>query len=335
MMIDMATKPATHPSTTVPRFTALARPDLRAVEAKMRESTIEQNSDLTAALEHLLAAGGKRVRPMVSMLAARAFNAPYERSLNIAAAVEMLHTATLVHDDLIDGALLRRGHATLNAQWSPASTVLTGDFVFARAAELAAHAESVRVMNIFAHALMVIVNGELNQMFKGKRQASRELYFQRIYGKTASLFEVAAQAPAILSDADESQVAAMQLYGREVGMAFQIVDDILDFTGSESHVGKPVGSDLRQGLVTLPVLCYLELHPKDGDVSALLNGHSGDGGLINAVVNKVRNSGAIDAAFVEARTYIIRANAALEMAPDNEYRHALAELGEYFVSRDN
>jgi geranylgeranyl pyrophosphate synthase len=309
--------------------------DLQAVEAKMREAALaNQNPALTSALEHLLASGGKRVRPAVALLSSHLFGADPGGAVALAAAIEMLHTATLVHDDLIDGSLLRRGLPTLNAQWTPGATVLTGDFLFARAAALAAETDSVRVMNVFARTLMIIVNGEINQMFVGRGQASREGYLQRIYAKTASLFAVAAEAATILGDADEHTISAMRHFGREVGMAFQIVDDILDFTGDEASLGKPVGSDLRQGLFTLPVLIYLDEHPDDRDVGALLNGHSGDGQRVDRVVQAVRNSGAISLALDEAKTYIDRAQASLAPMPANTYRRALSDLADYFVSRN-
>jgi geranylgeranyl pyrophosphate synthase len=309
--------------------------DLQAVEVKMREAALaNQHPALTSALEHLLASGGKRVRPAVALLSARLFDAEPARAVALAAAIEMLHTATLVHDDLIDGSLLRRGLPTLNAQWTPGATVLTGDFLFARAAALASETGSVRVMNVFARTLMIIVNGEINQMFVGRGQASREGYFQRIYAKTASLFSIAAEAATVLGQADEHTVSAMRHFGREVGMAFQIVDDILDFTGDEARLGKPVGSDLRQGLFTLPVLYYLDKHPDDRDVAALLNGQSGEAERVDRVVRAVRDSGAIGQARDEANAHIARAQASLATMPANEYRRALSELADYFVSRN-
>lgn len=309
--------------------------DLKAVEAKLREAGLEeQHAAITGALEHLLASGGKRVRPAVSLLTARLLGGEPEHAISLAASIEMLHTATLVHDDLIDGSLLRRGIPTLNAQWSPAATVLTGDYLFARAAELASQTGSVRVMNAFSRTLMVIINGEINQMFKSRGQAEREDYFQRIYAKTASLFAVAAEAGALLSRADERAVEAMRVYGREVGIAFQIMDDILDFVADEGRLGKPVGSDLRVGLFTLPVLCYMDDHPQDRDIAALLNGRSGDPEIVARVVEAVRQSRAIDTAQTEARAYVARAQAALAAFPNNAYRRALADLGEYFVNRN-
>ena len=310
------------------------RDDLAAVEAKMRETMDGQHEALSAATEHLLASGGKRVRPALTLLTARMLDAEPARAASLAAAIEMLHTATLVHDDLIDGALLRRGIPTLNAQWSPAATVLTGDFLFARAAELASQADSVRVMRAFAQTLMIIVNGEINQLFISRGRVSREDYYQRIYAKTASLFAVAAESAAVLGHAGETTVASMRLFGHEVGMAFQIVDDILDFTSDEARLGKPVGGDLRQGLFTLPALYHLEQFPEDRDLTALLNGRAGDPETVNRVVQAVKDSGAIDSALTEARAYVARAQTALAAMPDNLYRRSLSELAEYLVSRD-
>lgn len=318
---------------TLTDILAPVQPDLRAVEARMKAVTMEQHASLTYAMDHLLAAGGKRVRPAMTLLSARLFEAPQERSIALAGAIEMLHTASLVHDDLVDGSLLRRGLPTLNAQWTPAATVLAGDFLFARAAELAAEAESVPVMKVFAQTLMTIVNGELTQLFLGHSLASRENYFRRIYGKTASLFAVAAEAPALLAEADPDCVAAMRVYGEQAGMAFQIVDDILDFTSDESNLGKPAGSDLRQGLITLPTLCYLEQYPDDPNLARLLNGHAGEAALIERVVQAIRSSGAIEAAHDEARAYVARAQAALAGAPANAYRQALNDLADVFVNR--
>jgi geranylgeranyl pyrophosphate synthase len=189
-------------------------------------------------------------------------------------------------------------------------------------------------MRLFARTLMIIVNGEINQLFVGRGQVSREEYYQRIDAKTGSLFAVAAEAGAILSHASEPAIDGMRQFGREVGLAFQIVDDVLDFTSDASHLGKPVGSDLRQGLFTLPMLYYLERHPADDDIDALLNGHAGDEATIGRVVQAVCQSGATDAALHEARAFVTRAQTALAPMPDNTYRRALYDLSDYFVNRN-
>ncbi|MEJ2759274.1 MAG: polyprenyl synthetase family protein, partial [Anaerolineales bacterium] len=236
----------------------------------MRSQSDGHHPDLEIALHHLLNSGGKRIRPTVALLVGGMLVAPRDFTITLAAAVELLHTATLVHDDVIDGSLLRRGSPTLNARWSPGATILTGDFIFARAAKLAAEAESIEVMKLFAKTLSTIVNGEITQMFISKGLVNREDYYTRIYAKTASLFELCTVAPVFLADGDQTTIAAMKQFGYEVGMAFQIVDDILDFTSDQNDLGKPVASDLRQGLVTLPALHYLQKHPNDADLQKVL-----------------------------------------------------------------
>jgi geranylgeranyl pyrophosphate synthase len=321
-------------SLSIAEIFAPVRDGLLAVEDRMREAAPNQHEALTAATEHLLASGGKRVRPAISLLASAAFDADFDQAVSVAAAIEMLHTATLVHDDLVDGALLRRGIPTLNAQWSAGATVLTGDYLFARAADFAAQANNVRVMRIFSRTLMVLVNGEINQMFNSRGLASRADYYHRIYAKTASVFEAAAEGAGVVGGADEAELQALATYGREVGCAFQIVDDILDFTAEERHIGKPVGSDLRQGLVTLPTLCYLELNPTDADVASLLNGHMGDSALAAKVVDTIRNSVAIRVAANEARDYVARGNAALAGVPAGRFVDNLRAIADYIVNRD-
>jgi geranylgeranyl pyrophosphate synthase len=226
-------------------FFTSVQDQLQFVEQRIREQAGENHHpDLRSALEHLLRAGGKRIRPTLGLLVGNMLGAPEEKLITLGASVELLHTATLVHDDLIDGALLRRGMPTLNARWSPAATVLTGDFLFARAAKLAAETDYLPLMKVFAETLATIVNGELTQMFSARGIIERDNYYQRIYAKTASLFEMASLAATMVATEDEDMRGSMKVFGYEVGMAFQIVDDILDFTGDQSAVGKPIGSDL-------------------------------------------------------------------------------------------
>lgn len=334
MTLTTSSTPALQTNASVAEIFAPVREGLVAVEDRMREAAPNQHEALTAATEHLLASGGKRVRPAVALLSGGVFGADFDQVVSVAAAIEMLHTATLVHDDLVDGALLRRGIPTLNAQWTAGATVLTGDYLFARAADFAAQANNVRVMRIFSRTLMTLVNGEINQMFNSRGVAARSDYYRRIYAKTASVFEAAAEAAGVVGGADESEIRALATFGREIGCAFQIVDDILDFTSDEQHLGKPVGGDLRQGLVTLPTLYYMEMHPGNADVAALLNGKMGDAVLSARVVDTIRNSEAIRSAIDEARNYIARGNAALEGVPAGGYVENLRALADYIVSRD-
>ncbi len=306
---------------------------IQQVEERMRAQSKGHHSELGAALDHLLSSGGKRVRPAVILLTGGMLGAETDRLVTLAAAVELLHTATLVHDDLIDGSLMRRGIPTVNAQWSPAATVLTGDFIFARAAGLAADTRSVDVMKMFAETLSIIVNGEITQLFGSRGMANREDYYRRIHAKTASLFELAAGAAALISPVREGMVEKARCYGHEIGMAFQIVDDVLDYTGEQATVGKPVGSDLRQGLFTLPALCYYESHPNDPDMKALLNGNRYDEERVERLVQSVRGSGAIEESLAEARAFIERGVDSLLDLHSGVERQALEDLAYYIIER--
>lgn len=303
------------------------------VEERMRLQAENAHPDLRAALDHLLASGGKRVRPTLGLLIGNMLGGDSERLITLAAAVELLHTATLVHDDLIDGALLRRGIPTLNSRWSSPATVLTGDFLFARAAKLAAETDYLPLMRLFAETLAVIVNGELTQLFSSRGLISRENYYQRIYAKTASLFEMTARAAAMISPADEDVVETMRQFGYETGMAFQIVDDVLDFTGEQAAVGKPVGSDLLQGLVTLPAIYYAETNPSDPDVISLVEGGWNERPRMERLVTSIQSSSVARRAMTEAEGFIESALGRLEAFAHSAEREALEALAKYIVDR--
>jgi geranylgeranyl pyrophosphate synthase len=314
-------------------FLALVQDRILLVEDLMRSQSDGHHPGLGAAMEHLLASGGKRVRPATALLTGDMLGASTERVETLGAAIELLHTATLVHDDLIDGALLRRGIATLNSQWSPAATVLTGDYIFARAAKLAAETNSIPVMRLFSQTLATIVNGELTQLFASRGLASREDYFQRIYAKTASMFELATAAAAMLSPVDSSVVEEMRGFGYDIGMAFQIVDDVLDFTAEQATLGKPVASDLRQGLITLPALFYVEHHPEDAEMQSILEGHFFSDERIDRLVNSIRESGAIQYSMNVAQDHVESGLVKLHRQQPGPARDALEELSRYIVDR--
>jgi geranylgeranyl pyrophosphate synthase len=315
----------------------LIKDDLRQVEAKLRETPQiqEVKFDLVSeAIGHLLGSGGKRIRPSLALLTGRLYPAELDKIVSLAAAVEMLHTATLVHDDVVDGSLLRRGSPTLNAKWSPGATILTGDYVFARAADLAAQTDNVRVMQIFARTLMTIVSGELRQQFSDNEQRqTREDYFKRIYAKTASMFELATEAAGVLISAREDEIKVLKDFGHDLGIAFQIMDDVLDLIGDASQVGKPVAHDLREGIVTLPVIEYLLMQPEDRRVDDMLRNGRRDDAHVLPIVESVRASGAITKAVEEARDYVRRAQSALRYLPDSEARQSMLDLSEYVVAR--
>ncbi len=314
-------------------FLALVQDDLEQVETLLRERPAGQHEATSAAVEHLIGGGGKRLRPALVLLSARICGAAREKTLFAAAAVEMLHTATLIHDDLIDGSLLRRGMETLNARWSPGATVLTGDYVFAHAAYLVSQADSIRLMGRFAETLMVICNGEIRQMFREQpARIARQEYEQRIYAKTGSLIGLSAEAGAILGDASEQETQALRTYGERLGLAFQVVDDVLDFVADEERLGKPVGSDLRQGLLTLPMLLFLEMEPNH-PLAKRVTAPPIPSSIVTAAVQAVAASPAIDQALDVARDYSEQAVAALDNLPPSPYRVALSDLAEFTVRR--
>ena len=314
-------------------FLSPVQEQIKLVEERMRTQADESHPDLRAALEHLLAAGGKRIRPTLGLLVGNMLGAEEWRLVTLGAAVELLHTATLVHDDLIDGALLRRGMPTLNARWSPPATVLTGDFLFARAAKLAAETDYLPLMKSFSETLAIIVNGELTQMFTSRGLISRDNYYKRIYAKTASLFEMTARAAAMISPTGEEMIESMRDFGYQIGMAFQIVDDILDFNGEQTAVGKPLGSDLLNGLVTLPAIYYAESNPEDLDVLSLPQGGWTNPENMARLIENIRLSNAVEKSMREAEAHVDRALARLESLDESIEREALENLAKYIVDR--
>jgi geranylgeranyl pyrophosphate synthase len=307
--------------------------EIKLVEERMRAQADQAHPDLRAALEHLLAAGGKRIRPTLGLLVGNMLGAPLEKLVTLGAAVELLHTATLVHDDLIDGALLRRGMATLNARWSPPATVLTGDYLFARAAILAAETDHLPLMKLFSETLAIIVNGELTQMFTSRGLINRDNYYKRIYAKTASLFEMTSRAASMVSPANDATIESMRDFGYQIGVAFQIVDDILDFSGDQAAVGKPLGSDLLNGLVTLPAIYYAEANPEDADIASLPNGGWTNNDNMTRLVENIRASDATKKAMLEAEQHVDRALAILDAMDACAERDALENLAKYIVDR--
>jgi geranylgeranyl pyrophosphate synthase len=312
------------------------REDLARVEHRMRQAAQTEHEWLTEVLQYLISSGGKRIRPALVLLASRFHPADEDKVIALAAAVEMLHTATLVHDDLIDGALLRRGLPTLNGAWSPGATVLIGDYLFSLAASLASETQNARVVTIFSRALAVICEGELHQLFNGRGTLpTMDDYYQRIFSKTASLFAASTETGAVLSSVSEEEVRGLRDYGHNLGMAFQIIDDVLDFVGDEENMGKPVGSDLRQGIVTLPTLHFLSSGSDPDVVVQVLNGTRLDELAARAAVDAIRASGAVEPAVAEARRFSRRGQEALEVLPDNQHRQILFSLADFIVERNH
>jgi geranylgeranyl pyrophosphate synthase len=310
---------------------------LEQVEALLYSQVDNSRSSLSPDLCQLIASGGKRLRPRLVLLTGSMLGADDQRLVTLASAIEMLHTATLIHDDLVDNSLLRRGMATHNAHYSSTVTVLAGDFAFARAARLASRVGSLPVMNLFAETLEIMADGELTQASRDQRIVNREDYFRWIHAKTASLFELATGAAALLSPVDELAVASARKFGYTIGMAFQIVDDVLDFTGNPTTLGKTTGSDLRQGVITLPTLFYLETHPEYPIVHLLNHWKDEETGAsrLEQLIADIRKNGAIHRAIQEAEGFVQCSLNALTALPDTPERHALAEIARSVVRRDS
>jgi geranylgeranyl pyrophosphate synthase len=311
------------------------KPDIQEVERLIRLQGQDSHPDLGKALDILLSSGGKRLRPTITILAGKAIKADPRRILTMAASIELLHTATLVHDDLIDGSLLRRGSPTLNSQWSAGATVLTGDFLFASAARLSSDTTSIEALKLFSQTLRTIVNGEISQMFASRCKPGMDEYYNRIYAKTASLFETSAAVAGIIGEAGKEITDSLSVFGREIGMAFQIGDDILDFTGDESVMGKPKGSDLRQGLITLPAQLFFEKFPDNPMVKKILeSGCLNDRDDISRMVEDILRSDVIELSFQTANDFIRRGIQALSILPETMEKQMLISLAQSQVRRN-
>jgi geranylgeranyl pyrophosphate synthase len=308
--------------------------DLALVEETLDRVREVDYEPLARMLTHVLAGEGKRVRPALALLGGRFGTYDLANLVPLAASIELLHTATLVHDDVIDEAPLRRGRATANNRFGNAASVMLGDFMFAHAADLIASTDSTRVVRLFSRTIMSIATGELQQDFtafdysKGIRD-----YFARIGGKTASLFGTACEGGGIIARGPEPWIEALRDYGFNLGMAFQIVDDILDFTGSEAVLGKPVGSDLLAGTLTLPALLLMERSPADNPIRRLFVAKRNREARLAEAVAAIRDAGTIAESAEVARDFARKATAALEPLPAGEPRTALYDLAEYVLTR--
>ncbi len=309
----------------------MMQPDLDRVESTLVEAARIDYPVVNSMLRAIVSGGGKRLRPVLLLLAARAFGSFNERSIDVAAGVELLHTASLVHDDSIDKAALRRGNPTLNTELSTGAVILIGDYLFAKSAILAARPENPRVMVIFATTLAEICDGQIRETLEAhKLDQSMADYEARIYGKTAALFAGAAEMGALLGGGTDEQVRAFRQIGSDLGMAFQVIDDVLDLRESSATIGKPAGNDLRQGVVTVPVMRYAASlaadSPQRAIIEGIVAGELTDQDTVDGVINDIRKSGSLAEAEHIARDYVEAARARLEMIPDPEIRGALDQL---------
>jgi geranylgeranyl pyrophosphate synthase len=285
-------------------------------------------------LGYIVNSGGKRVRPALTLLAGKLQrNSDHAALIPVAMGVELLHTATLVHDDTIDVSSKRRGKPTAASIWGWGVATLAGDYLFSKAAESVSQANSVRADRLFAQTLMALCTGELEESFSSfNPDQTREEYFRRIGHKTASLFAMATECGGIVTEASEEAIVGLRSYGYALGMAFQVVDDIFDFTAAEEELGKPVASDLLQGHLTLPTLILKEWHPDDNPIKDIFEHRHVEQNL-ELVIEMVRNSGIVAECYRVAQGYVDDACRALDVFPQDPCKSKMLELAQYVVKR--
>jgi geranylgeranyl pyrophosphate synthase len=313
---------------------APVRNDMALVEERLNSIANVDFSHLSELIRYSLTSTGKMIRPALTLLCGKFYNYNLDRLLNMATSVEVMHTATLVHDDAIDHSDVRRGRSTIYRLWGEEQAVLLGDYLFAEAGRLTAATDSIRVVKNFSETLKTISHGEIDQAYNAfNPEQGRDKYFGRIAQKTAALFSLSTESGAVLSDAPEESVNVLIDYGYNLGVGFQIVDDILDFVGTEKELGKPVGSDLTQGTLTLPSLMILEKYPDDNPVKDLFKNRGGQA-EIDRAIEIVNNSTIVKECYDVAQEYCNRACNDLKKLPDIESRTCLAELAGYIMKRN-
>jgi geranylgeranyl pyrophosphate synthase len=307
--------------------------DIGEMERILREILSQMEQPLQSMLKTSLR-GGKRLRPSVVILCGRLFKIPRRKIHLLAAAVEVLHSATLIHDDLVDNAYLRRGRKTIHAIWPAGASVLAGDYLLAQSVCLVSQLENPGVLKILAEALYTMSSGEIEYHYSEKDRKKREVYFESINAKTASLFAAGMEMIGLLADVKRDELGDLRSFGREFGIAYQIVDDVLDLISDEKKLGKPAGSDLAQGIITLPVICYLQRNADDPVVNEILSGKVTKGN-VRRVISHIRKSGAIDDALDEARAHARKSKSALSRLPAGKPRQALYVLVDYITERQH
>ncbi|MBI4190269.1 MAG: octaprenyl diphosphate synthase [Betaproteobacteria bacterium] len=309
--------------------------DMRAVDAVIRDRLISDVALVRQVADYIVGSGGKRLRPALVILSAGAFGYQGKYHHQLAAVVEFIHTATLLHDDVVDASELRRGHPTANALFGNAASVLVGDFVYSRAFQMMVEVESMRVMQVLAEATNVIAEGEVLQLMNCHNpDIDEHNYLQVIRCKTAKLFEAATRLGAILGGATPAQEQAMASYGMHLGTAFQLIDDVLDYSGDNKATGKNVGDDLAEGKPTLPLI-YAIKHGS-ADEAALIRKAIEEGGLgeLKQVIAAIYRTGALDYTRRQAEAAAHTASAALTAMPNSKYRDSLLQLTSFAVTRD-
>jgi octaprenyl-diphosphate synthase len=319
------------------RLAEAVAPDMAAVNALIRERMASEHAPrIPEVTAHLVEAGGKRLRPMLTLASARmcGYEGPYH--VHLAATVEFIHTATLLHDDVVDESRQRRGRPTANLLWDNKSSVLVGDYLFARSFQLMVETGSLRVLDILSNAAATIAEGEVLQLTAAANLATTEdIYLKVVRGKTAALFSAATEVGAVIAGRDEPTIRALHTYGDALGIAFQIVDDLLDYGGDVAATGKNVGDDFRERKLTLPVIKAVAkagVEERAFWTRVIEKGDQRDGDLEHALVLLARH-GTMEATREEALAWSARAKAALAPLPAHPIRDMLIDLADYVVAR--
>jgi len=315
----------------------LIQDDLELVERKITAESVASVDAVTAINQYLQSSGGKRLRPSLLLLSAKLAGGEGPAAIQLGAVVEMVHAATLVHDDVIDAAQTRRGRPSTNVKWGNHTCVLAGDWLYMQAFKIAVQERNFKVLDALIDLTQAMVEGELLQMEKLGKLISLEEHFDLIYRKTACLFSVCMKLGGILAGASDADVQRLADYGRNLGMAFQIVDDVLDLTASEEVLGKPVASDLREGKATLAVLHALErCTPSERKTIESVLGNGGFNGITPADIVAILNRyGSIDAAYARAQQFTTAAREAICTFPDSEIKRVLLWVPEFVVERQS
>jgi octaprenyl-diphosphate synthase len=315
----------------------LLRDDLAAIEREFGRDTVSGVRAITDIGEHLRAGGGKRIRPALLLLAAKLFPHDERSAVRLGAVVEIIHTATLVHDDIIDEAKTRRGRPAANTQWGNSKCVLAGDWLYMQAFKIAVQERNFRILDVLIELTQQMVEGELLQMEKLGKCITLDEHFDLIFRKTACLFAVSMRMGALLGKATEEQETKLGEYGRHLGLAFQIVDDVLDLTASEAVLGKPVASDLREGKVTMAVIHALErCTPEERKlVETVLEERAFISVQHEQILDMLKRYGSIQYAYDEAANHAKAARTAICTYPDTEVKRALLTIPEFVVERSS
>lgn len=314
----------------------LLRDDLVALEDEFGRDTVSGVRAITEIGEYLRAGGGKRIRPALLLLSSKLFDYQGQGAVRLGAVVEIIHTATLVHDDIIDEAKTRRGRPAANTQWGNSKCVLAGDWLYMQGFKIAVQERNFRILDTLIHLTQMMVEGELLQIEKLGKLITLEEYFDLIFRKTACLFSVCMRLGAILGGATAEQEGALGKYGHDLGMAFQIVDDVLDLTASEDVLGKPVASDLREGKATMAVIHALERCTAEEreKIQTILQERAFNGVTHAHILQILERYGSLEAATERAAHYADSARKAICTFPDSEIKRALLWAPEFVVARE-